>query len=190
MPTPPASTPEPQLLQCIPTLEKEPPADSLRQEGIPLYLIITIALVLGAAVAGILTYLTLRRRRQAPPPTAEEIAYREVEELHAQAPTMRECCQGLSLILRRYLSGSTQDPALYETHEEFSQRMDSLSNVPLSCQLETRDLLEHLAEFKYAGETESNATRAHGLIEAARALVARIDTAQQQEQKNKQEVNA
>ena len=150
MPTTPDSTPEPQLLQSIPTLEKEPPAESLRHEGYAFYIIIAAVLVLGAVVAAI---IIRRKARKLPaPPTAEEIAYREIEELQAQAPTMRECCQGLSLILRRYLTGSTQDPALYETQEEFRQRMDAMTGIPAECQYRTRKHLDTLAEYKYAGE--------------------------------------
>lgn len=178
MPTPPASTPEQQLLQCIPTLEKEPPAESLRQEGAMLYIIIAVVVLLGAAVAGILTYLTLRRRNLPPPPTAEEIAYREVEELHAQAPSMRECCQGLSLILRRYLSGSTQDPALYETQEEFRQRMDALTGIPAECQFRTRKHLDTLAEYKYAGEQPGTPQLIDTLMQETCAIIASIAEAQ------------
>lgn len=151
MSTTPDSIPEPQLLQCIPTLEKEPPAESLRQEGYALYIIIAAVVVLGA-VAAIIVRMRMRKRHLPPPPTAEEIAYREIEELQAQAPTMRECCQGLSMILRRYLTGSTQDPALFETQEEFRQRMDAMTGIPAECQYRTRKHLDTLAEYKYAGE--------------------------------------
>ena len=103
---------------------------------------------------------------------------------------MRECSLRLSMILRSFLAGQTQDSALYETHEEFSQRIDSLASVPMSCQLETRDMLEMLAEFKYAGAMEHDPTRAHTLIEQARELVCRISKAYLEEQKKKEEVRA
>lgn len=178
------------ILQAIPQLEKDIPADQfmVQEFWVPLAWACAILLPLAALAAW---WLYRRSRKSAAPaitPLQEALA--ALAELDAELPPMRECALRLSMILRSYLAGQAQDPALYETHEEFSQRMDSLSNVPLSCQLETRDLLEHLAEFKYAGETESNATRAHGLIETARTLVVRIDAAQQQEMKNKQEVTA
>ena len=178
------------ILQAIPQLEKDIPADQfmVQEFWVPLVWACAVIIPLAALCAW---WLYRRNRKPAVIGiTPLQEAMTALAELDAQLPPMRECALRLSMILRSFLAGQAQDPALYETHEEFSQRMDSLSNVPLSCQLETRDLLEHLAEFKYAGETESNATRAHGLIEAARALVARIDTAQQQEQKNKQKVNA
>lgn len=113
-----------------------------------------------------------------------------MNELDAQLPPMRECSLRLSMILRTFLAGQAQDSALFETHEEFSQRMDSLSGVPQSCQLETRDLLDHLAEFKYAGAAEHDVTRAHGLIAQARDLVSRIDVAQKKEAEQQKEVTA
>lgn len=178
MPTTPASTPEPQLLQCIPTLEKEPPAESLREEGYALVIIITAVVVLSAVAAAIILHLTLRKRKLPPPPTAEELAYREIEELQAQAPTMRECCQGLSLILRRYLSGSTQDPALYETQEEFRQRMDALTCIPAECQFRTRKHLDTLAEYKYAGEQPGTPQLISSLMQETGAIITAIAEAQ------------
>lgn len=83
--------------------------------------------------------------------------------------------------MRRFLTGQTQDPALFETHEEFSQRLDALSNIPKSCQNDTRRLLETLTEFKYAGEQEQDPIRALTFIEETRSLITRINEAQQQE---------
>ena len=168
------------ILQAIPTLEKDIPADQfmVQEFWIPLAWACAVLIPLAALAAW---WLYRRNRKNAAPgitPLQEALA--AMDELDAQLPPMRECALRLSMILRSYLAGKTQDPALYETHEEFSQRMDSLTNVPVSCQLETRDLLEHLAEFKYAGETEQDATRAHSLVETTRNLVGRIDAAQQQ----------
>ncbi len=178
------------ILQAIPQLEKDIPADQFMVQEFWVPLAWACAIIIPLAVLAAWWLYRRRNKSAVPATTPLQEALAAMAELDAQLPPMRECALRLSMILRSYLAGQTQDPALYETHEEFSQRMDSLSNVPLSCQLETRDLLEHLAEFKYAGETESNATRAHGLIETARELVSRISTAQQQELKNKQEVAA
>ncbi len=170
-----------EILQAIPTLEQDIPADQFMVQEFWVPLAWACAILIPLAV---LTAWWLYRRNRLPAvPAATPLqeAQAALAELEAQLPPMRECALRLSMILRSYLAGKTQDPALYETHEEFSQRMDSLANVPVSCQLETRDLLEHLAEFKYAGETAQDATRAHSLIETARNLVNRIDSAQQQE---------
>lgn len=175
------------ILQAIPQLEKDIPADRFMVQEFWVPFAWACAVIIPLAALAAWWFYRRSNKPAVLTTTPRQEALAALAELDAQLPPMRECALRLSMILRSYLAGQTQDPALYETHEEFSQRMDSLSNVPLSCQLETRDLLEHLAEFKYAGETGSNATRAHGLIETARDLVARIDSAQQQEQKNKQE---
>lgn len=170
-----------EILQAIPTLEKDIPADQFLVQDfwIPLAWCCAILIPL-ASVAAIWFY---RRRKgiiAGIDPFQE--ALNSLVELDAEVPPMRECSLRLSMILRSYLAGETQDPALYETHEEFSQRMDSLSHVPVNCQLETRDLLEHLAEFKYAGATEQNPAQARALIEQTRNLIARIHNAREQEQ--------
>lgn len=176
-----------EILQAIPTLEKDIPADQFLVQDfwVPLAWACAILLPLAALAA---RWLYRRNKRKAAPGiTPLQEALNALTELNAQLPPMRECALRLSMILRSYLAGQAQDPALYETHEEFSQRMDSLANVPMSCQLETRDLLEHLAEFKYAGAAEHDTTRAHTLIEQARELVNRICIAQQEAAKQKEE---
>lgn len=174
------------ILQAIPTLEKDIPADQFLVQDfwVPLAWVCAVLLPLAALAAW---WLYRRNKRQAAPGiTPLQEALNALTELDAQLPPMRECALRLSMILRSFLAGQTQDPALYETHEEFSQRMDSLANVPAGCQLETRDLLEHLAEFKYAGAAEHDTTRAHSLIERARELVSRISIAQQEAARQKE----
>ena len=167
-----------EILQAIPILEQDIPADQFLVQDfwVPLAWACAVLIPL-ATLAGWWLY----RRKQRKPavvisPLQEALA--ALDELESLLPPMRECSLRLSLILRSFLAGQAQDPALYETHEEFSQRMDSLAQVPVSCQCTTRDLLEELAAFKYAGDTAHNATQAHSLIEQARELVTKIDTAQ------------
>ena len=168
------------ILQAIPTLEQDIPADQFMVQNFwePFAWACAVLIPL-AALAG--WWIYRRRNRVAVPGnTPLQDALAALSELDADLPAMRECALRLSMILRSFLAGQTQDPALYETHEEFSQRMDSLANVPLVCQYETRELLEYLAEFKYAGDSGRDATGAHQLVERARQLVCRIEQAQQQ----------
>ncbi len=166
------------ILQAIPTLEKDIPADQFMVTDfwVPLAWVCAIVVPLAALTA----WWLIRRRRLPAVPGATPLqeALNALAELDAQLPPMRECALRLSMILRSFLAGQAQDPAIFETHEEFSQRMDSLTNVPVSCQLETRDLLDRLVEFKYAGETEHDTMKAHGLIETARQLVSKIEREQ------------
>ena len=178
------------ILQAIPTLEQDIPADQFLVQDfwVPVAWVCAVLIPLAALTAW---WVYRRRSRVAVPGTTPlQDALAALSELDADLPAMRECTLRLSMILRSFLAGQTLDSALYETHEEFSQRIDSLANVPMSCQLETRDMLEQLAEFKYAGATEHNPTRAHALIEQARELVCRISIAQQEELKKKGEVQA
>lgn len=174
-----------EILQAIPTLEQDIPADQFMVQDFWVPLAWTLAVLVPLAV---LTAWWLLRRRLPAVPTVTPLqeALVALDELDSQLPAMRECALRLSMILRSYLAGQTQDPALFETHEEFSQRIDSLTNVPQSCQLQTRELLEHLAEFKYAGETEHDTTRAHTLVETARELLKRIERTQLLEAKQKE----
>ena len=178
------------ILQAIPTLEKDIPADQfmVQEFWIPLAWACALLIPLAALAAWWLYRRNKRKADSGLTPLQEALA--ALNELNAELPPMRECALRLSMILRSYLAGQTQDPALYETHEEFSQRMDSLASVPASCQLETRDLLEFLAEFKYAGTAEHDTTRAHTLVEQARELICRIHRAQQDEVKAGEEVSA
>jgi hypothetical protein len=67
----------------------------------------------------------------------------------------RETAVLTSLILRKYLSTAANDPALFETHEEFISRQDSLQALTP----ETRSAVEtgftRLASLKYAPEIPS-----------------------------------
>lgn len=172
-----------EILQAIPTLEQDIPADQFMVQNFwePLAWVCAVVIPLAALAA----WWMYRRRKAAAAPgiTPLQEALAALREIEEELPAMRECALRLSMVLRSYLAGQTQDPALYETHEEFSQRMDSLAHVPQNCQCETRDLLEHLAEFKYAGETEHDATRSRNLIESARQLICRIDQVQLEEKK-------
>jgi hypothetical protein len=178
------------ILQAIPVLEKDIPADQFLVQNFwePLAWACAVLIPLAALTAWWLYRRNRRKEETGITPLQEALC--ALAALDADLPPMRECSLRLSMILRAFLAGQTQDSALYETHEEFSQRMDSLSNVPMSCQLETRDMLDYLAEFKYAGATEHDTTRSHTLDEQARELVTRISAARQEEQTRKKEVHA
>ncbi len=171
----------PDILRAIPELEKDVPASQFMVSDfwIPVAWCVGIALLL----AGVALWIWFRyRKKQVPlPPSPAEIALNELAQLESAPPSLRECSLRLSLCLRRFLTGQTHDPALFETHEEFSQRMDALSSIPKSCQNDTRRLLEELASLKYAGQQPHDPMLAHTLIGQARELVARITEAQQQE---------
>lgn len=176
----PSFTPD-DLLKSIPVLEDGPPAEALEPTGISAWL-------LWGGIIGVLLAVTLaayfiqRAKRNRPQgPTAEEIAMQKLSELRNRHPDTRTCSLELSLILREYLTGKMQDPALYETHEEFSQRLDALASIPAECQYSVRTLLEKSAELKYTGIQEENTELIAALITETEQTILLIQEARQRE---------
>lgn len=171
---------QPDIINAIPELEGDIPAARFMETAfwIPMLWGLGIAIVL----AGIfLLVWRWRRKPVLPPPTQESIALKALNSLEQELPPLRECSLRLSLILRSFLTGETQDPTLFETHEEFSQRPDALSKVPEAFQYDTRFLLEGLADLKYCGNTDQDPVRARSFIEQARSLISNIAAAQRQQ---------
>ncbi len=106
-------------------------------------------------------YFILRKKKDAPsdPLAARKAAYKEAltsfEQI--QADTSREAAVQSSLILRKYLSLAAQDPALFETHEEFISRRDSLGVLTDAARLATESSFARLAALKYAREVDAAA---------------------------------
>lgn len=176
MPLPPQ---DPQtLISAIPELESEPDPSQFMQGGSSTLLVCAFIVLVLLVAAGVLWWIRRCKRNLPPPPTPLEIALAHLRELEQQLPPLRECGLRVSLIIRQFLQGTVQDPALYETHEEFSRRIDALVSVPEECRYDTRFLLEQLAELKYAGSQEQNPEQARRIVEQASALLRRIQEIQ------------
>ena len=175
--------PAPNILEKIPQLEPDIPADGFAQAVFMQYLLwggIAALVVLGLTVWLVLHIIRKRRGAQTtPPPSHAEVALAALSRVEEDMPAIRECSLRVSLILRTFLEGQAHDSSLYETHEEFTQRMDSLSGVPLSCQNDTRDLFDDLVRHKYAGNAEGSQAQVRELTERARELVGRITQEQE-----------
>lgn len=74
-----------------------------------------------------------------------------------------------STILRKYLSIAAEDPALYETHEEFVSRHDALNKIPQATRDEAASIFNRLAKMKYAPDT-ANANTEEIIGESRRIL--------------------
>lgn len=178
--------PAPNILESIPTLEADIPAESLA--GLPM---LPYMLGAGTVVLLVITVVVLlwwnARRRRPPVPTLTPLqeALGDLAKLEAELPPLRPFALRLSLIIRTYLAGCTQDPALYETQEEFSQRMDSLASLPAACRETTRALLDELAAYKYAAENEDGAQLTAPLIERSRDLLQRLEIAREEAEQEK-----
>lgn len=169
------------LLSSIPELEPGVSAEALESATISPWWIACGTVVLLLLIAGITVYIIRKRRTPKPQPTAEEIALNRVANLRGMTPDLRTASLELSMILREYLSNKTQDTALYETHEEFSRRLDSLSAIPRECQYTTRMLLEKFAEMKYAAIHGDAQQQVNHLIEETQNTILSIQEARQKE---------
>lgn len=100
--------------------------------------------------------LVVFRKRPAlmDPAAARNAAFKEAMAAlaGASAPSAREAAVQGSLILRRYLSAAAADPALFETHEEFVARRDSLNALTEPAREAAAGGFSRLASLKYAPE--------------------------------------
>ncbi len=112
----------------------------------------------GAAllVMVILAIIVIKRRKKKPidPAAARHTALQEALSSlrETRAENARDAAIQGSLILRRYLSVAAGDPALFETHEEFISRHDSLQALTPDARGATEVAFGKLAALKYAPE--------------------------------------
>jgi hypothetical protein len=81
------------------------------------------------------------------------------------------------MILRKYLSITAEDPALFETHEEFVSRHDALQKIPQATRDEVAAIFNRLVTIKYApNAANANAEKIVGdsrqLLQALHAALA------------------
>lgn len=184
---PPFPTQQPSIPELIPALEPDIPAAQFAETPLWPYLAAgAVALLAGAVL--LLWLLHRRRQRRLPlPKTPMEVALENLSAIGEELPALRECSLRVSMALRTFLAGQMQDSALFETHEEFSRRMDSLAAVPAACREKTARLLDELAQMKYTPQQQTDPLRSRGMVEEAQQLVHEITEAQQREAAAKQE---
>jgi hypothetical protein len=103
------------------------------------------------ALAALCVFIRRRRARHAAP-DPRLAAYQEAATALADAAATdaRDAAVRCSLILRRYLVTATGDPALFETHEEFVARHDSLASLTPDARTAVSDAFSRLAALKYS----------------------------------------
>lgn len=123
--------------------------------GIQVPLWFWIALVATAGALATILVLSWRRRRrtslQSPISGCEQ--YRgALEALRDSLPgrPLADVAVDASFIMRRYLEGFLEEPALFETHEEFLGRKDALAALPQGARDRLLPLFDHLAAAKYS----------------------------------------
>ncbi len=170
------------ILQAIPELEGNVPPETFMASDFRELIICGIVVALVLAGLGIRMVRHRKGKKKEPATlTPQQQAERELDALAEELPTLRECSLKLSMIIRRFLTAQVNDSAMYETHEEFCQRMDTLSTLPIACRYDTRFILERLADMKYCGITQQDPQQVRVLIEETRGLITLITKAQAEE---------
>lgn len=150
------------------------PAEPLLPDpGLPLWAWGLIGLAVVALVAGLIYLLRKKPIGMVDPNRVREEAYRRaVAELDPKpGETMQEAATSVSIALRRYLAVVSGDPALFETHEEFVARHESLASYPEDLRTTTAEGFSHLARLKYGPEASGDPV---ALYTAARQLLDRL----------------
>ena len=133
-----------------------------------------------AVIAAIvfLVLLLLRRKPTVDASKEKREAYLEAKAaLSGDAVTEpRESAIRVSMILRRYLARSMNEPALFETHEEFIARHDGLKDLPDALKSEVGDFFSMLATTKYAPD-DIVSVDANSSQTAGAAILERIHSA-------------
>ena len=126
----------------------------------------------------LLVVLLLRRKPVVDTSKEKREAYLEAKvALSGDAVTEpRESAIRVSMILRRYLARSMNEPALFETHEEFIARHDGLKDLPDDVKSEVGNFFSILAATKYAPDdivsVDANSSQTEGA-----AILERIHSA-------------
>ena len=154
-----------------------PPDDFLHPDtwflGSPLLWLILVF------VGALIVFFFIRSKKRIvplPPPSQINLADDRLDSLLASNSNLHESATELSLIIRNYLSYSSKDPVLYETHIEFSRRPDALMNIPEGERLPICHLLDRMAQLKYSANTPNDKDQVKQLVQETRELLHRIDS--------------
>lgn len=138
-------------------------------------------IIIGTLLLMALVIWLIRRRmkRAKDPANIREAAFREATAALDAIPQNDPHLAALesSMILRKYLSITAQDPALFETHEEFVSRHDALQKIPQATRDAVATIFNHLTTIKYApGAANANAKKiiddSRQLLDALRSALA------------------
>ncbi|MGJ8676519.1 MAG: DUF4381 family protein [Akkermansiaceae bacterium] len=126
------------------------PEQFLPEPTTPLW--VWIALALGLISLAILLYFLFRKKTVSEPAQLPiETAREEMEKLKQEIDLKpaHATATELSLIMRRYLSSALNDPALFETNEEFSLRPGALKSLKGDSKEKITQFLRDLSTLKY-----------------------------------------
>lgn len=150
---------------------------------VPLWFWICLAVILAALLTAVGLFL-LRRRPEAGPPEPDSYSEsrRALERLRdsLSGRSLAEVATEASLIMRHYLASALQEPALYETHEEFLLRADALDGLPAGARERLAPLLDRLAEAKYSPSAPDRQSAA-GLVDASLEVLQGLESTRERQ---------
>ena len=115
-----------------------------------------IAIAAFVLITAIVVLLATRKKRAAgvDPIARRRAAYQAAKQAfeNLQSANARDAAVQTSLILRRFLADAVADPSLFETHEEFIIRQDSLKKLTPAARDAATTAFTVLARLKYAPE--------------------------------------
>lgn len=167
------------MLPPPPELDSAATPDNLLQLPLLSPLEWTLLISIIAIVLAILILL-LRKfaiHKKTPPLTPGEVAISKVNSIVSSLPDLKTASVQLSLIFRSYLTGKAEDPALYETQQEFNRRGDALASIPLEFQNSSRELLDQMARLKYEPRSEQDDQKVKELATRTTTIIKGIDQA-------------
>jgi len=132
-----------------------------------------VAICLGALLVGI--FLIFRKRQSARlNATLLDDARKKLKQLRAETTLPPHVVAlHLSLIIRSYLEKAFEDPALFETNEEFTLRETALAQLPPDSRQAVISYLQTLSQIKYA-PADSTVNTAQ-LINNAESLISNLE---------------
>ncbi|MEP2777492.1 MAG: hypothetical protein ABJQ29_08170 [Luteolibacter sp.] len=131
-------------------IESNDAMELIPQREIPVWWF--VAGFLGLLVITSLLMLFRKGTKPVDPLVQKRLAYRKAKSALGNLGTegVRDTAVAVSHILRQYLAEAMDEPALFETHEEFISRHDGLKDFPEDVRHETGEFFAQLAEVKYA----------------------------------------
>lgn len=132
-------------------IDPAPPESLLPDSCIPHSWLLAAALIAAAFLAVLVILWKNHRKIRFDPAKRRLDAYQEASCALAalQVQDIRDAAVQCSLILRRYLSLACDDPSLFETHEEFIARHQSLGSLGEKERSMAKQGFERLVSLKY-----------------------------------------
>lgn len=149
------------------------PNEFLPEPGTPWW-IWTLVVLAGLLVVGLLWFIIRKSNSAKQRATLLDKARKSLEKLRKQSDDLppHGVAVHISLILRRYLAEAFNDPAIFETNEEFTLRESALAQLHPDSREPVSQYLTELSQIKYSPSGSADIPQ---LINQAEAVIANIE---------------